>query len=292
MHHANHFYGHAAVMARYAGLTGSPRIWGYLQHGWNLYDGFAVGTAFAPGYPKFVWSEACAARGWLAGRRNYVVVGAPWLYLLEVERQQHWAEAAPDRSGTIVYPFHGWEGQHIRGRHAAYLDEILEVESGREITICLYWHEYAQAEVRRQYEAAGVRVITHGHRGHMYRGTDLGFLDRQLGEIRRHERVVSNRLTSAVLYGAAAGAEVGVYGDPMELGNDHPVLGGAQRPRLLFPQMYQTHVPRDVAIDVARHELGSTALMSPAEVRYRFGWDTRGAAEDQMVRPGVQTPQM
>ena len=51
MHHANHFYGHANIMASYAGLPEPPRIWGYLQHGWNILDGFAHGTNFAPGMP-------------------------------------------------------------------------------------------------------------------------------------------------------------------------------------------------------------------------------------------------
>ena len=86
MHHANHFYGHAHIMARYVGLDHPPRIWGYLQHGWNMHDGFAVGTVFTPQYTKYVWSEACARRGWAAGLRNYMVVAAPWLYLLELER--------------------------------------------------------------------------------------------------------------------------------------------------------------------------------------------------------------
>ena len=49
MHHGNHFYGHAHVLARYAGLAEVPRIWGYVQHGWNVHDGYAVGTSFAPG---------------------------------------------------------------------------------------------------------------------------------------------------------------------------------------------------------------------------------------------------
>ena len=47
MHHANHFYGHGHIMGRYVGADYAPRIWGYLQHGWNMHDGFAVGTVFA-----------------------------------------------------------------------------------------------------------------------------------------------------------------------------------------------------------------------------------------------------
>ena len=38
MHHHNHYYGQAHILARYAGLDDDhpPRLRGYLQHGWNI----------------------------------------------------------------------------------------------------------------------------------------------------------------------------------------------------------------------------------------------------------------
>lgn len=272
MHHANHFYGHAHIMARYVGLVDPPRIWGYLQHGWNMYDGFAVGTVFAEGYPKFVYSQACARRGWAFGMRDYVVVGAPWNYLLDLERQPEWEHQGHAREGTIVYPFHGWEGQQVAGDHERYIDEIREIEGDVPITICLYINEYEQPRVRKVYERAGFRVITHGRRGYLWRGTDTEFLYRQLAEIRSHRRVVSNRMTSALLHGALAGAEVGVYGDPMELGGDHAVLGGAHRPQAMFPQFHQPFVPREYAREVSVAELGADQLLPPEEIIDLFGW--------------------
>lgn len=272
MHHANHFYGHAHIMARYVGLPEPPRIWGYLQHGWNMHDGFAVNTVFAARYPKFVYSEACARRGWAAGLRDYVVVGAPWNYLLEVENQTQWEAEEHEREGTIVYPFHGWEGQQVAGDHEEYIAEIKDTEGDVPITICLYINEYNQPRVRRVYEDAGFRVITHGRRGYLWRGTDTEFLYKQLAEVRRHKRVVSNRMTSALLHGALAGAEVGVYGDPMELGNDHAVLGGATRPQALFPEFHQPAAPLDVAREIAVTELGADQILAPAEIVDLFGW--------------------
>lgn len=272
MHHANHFYGHAHLMARYVGLPEPPRIWGYLQHGWNMHDGFAVGTVFAAGYPKFVWSQACSRRGWAAGLRDFRVVGAPWLYLLELERQREWLASGAERSGTIVYPFHGWEGQQVVGSHTAYLDEVRATEGDVPITVCLHWNEWDNAKVRAEYEAAGVRVITHGRRGYLWQDTDIAFPYRQLAEIRRHRRVVSNRLSSAVLYAAAAGADVGVYGDPMELEADHAILGGVSKPRRMWPRMHGVEVDREHAAAVAAAELGLDALMSPEEVIDAFGW--------------------
>jgi hypothetical protein len=125
-------------MARYAGVDerNPPRILGYLQHGWNILDGFAVGTNLLPGLAKFVWSDGPRRRGWSMGRRDYMVVGAPWNYLLALE-----PEPAPERKGTIWYPFHGWEGQQILGDHNRLIAQIREVEVGP-VTACLYFNEF------------------------------------------------------------------------------------------------------------------------------------------------------
>ncbi|KGN36919.1 hypothetical protein [Knoellia subterranea] len=274
MHHANHFYGHAAIMARWAGLSEAPAIRGYLQHGWNLHDGFAVGTAFAPGYPKFVWTEVVARRARAAGLNHVEVVSSPWHYLLlqEPEPESDQEESDTTREGTIVYPFHGWEGQLIQGSHDAYARELRETEGDAPITMCLYWNDFEHAPTREIYERHGFRVISHGRRGFMGVGHDTEFLYRQLGELRRHRRVVSNRLGSALFYGASVGAEIGVYGDPMVLGNDHAVLGGMAKQLRLFPELHQLAVPREVAERAAREELGLDITLSPAEVRETFGW--------------------
>lgn len=271
MHHANHFYGHAHIMARYAGLGEVPRIWGYLQHGWNVVDGFAVGTPFAPGFPKFVWSHAVRRRGWAMGRRDYVVVGSPWGYLLQLEQQEQWELSPPRREGTIVYPFHDWEGQSIVGSHQSFVDEIKANESGP-TTICLYWNEFKDPDVRRAYESAGFRVISHGYRGLHWKDTDVRFLDKQLAELRRHERVVSNRLGSAIFYGASVGCQVGVYGDPMLLQAEDPVFGGNERLRRLWPELHQVSVPVETGRALARTELGLDVLLEPSELREVFRW--------------------
>ena len=66
MHHANHFYGHAHVLARYCGLDADhpPRMQGYLQHGWNIGDGLARGVPYVERSPIFVWSDRTRRRAW------------------------------------------------------------------------------------------------------------------------------------------------------------------------------------------------------------------------------------
>jgi len=270
VHHANHFYGHAHVMAAYAGLKYPPRIWGYLQHGWNILDGFAYATPFVDGMPKFVWSDSVRRRGWSMGLRDYSVIGAAWLYLLELHPEL--AQRAPDAAGTIFYPFHGWEGQHVLGDHGRIVASINEHEDGP-VTVCLYWNEYRNDEIRRVYENAGFRVITHGYRGLYWRDTDEDFLLKQLGEVRKHTRVASNRLSSAVLYGASIGLQPGVYGDPMVLQNEHPSFGGQARIRRLWPEMNQPYVALDVARAFTDTELGVEHLAGPEEIREMFRWN-------------------
>jgi hypothetical protein len=145
VHHGNHFYGHAHVLAEFCGLDPAdpPRIDGYLQHGWNVVDGLGAGTPYAPGRPVFVWSDRTRRRAVSMGRPLTTVIGAPFLYLLESTP----AEPAPERAGTIWYPFHGWEGQQVDGDHRRLIDEIVETETGP-ITFCLYWQEYQDSRIR------------------------------------------------------------------------------------------------------------------------------------------------
>ncbi|MEU8240211.1 hypothetical protein AB0C07_18350 [Actinoplanes missouriensis] len=273
MHHANHYYGHSYALARYCGLTPGdvpPRIHGYLQHGWNIGDGLAPDHEYVPGISSFVWSERTRRRAWSMGRRRVHVTGAPMAYLLTLSpRPGH-------RDGTIWYPFHGWEGQHVQGDHDRLIAEITETEPGP-VTVCLYWQEYRTAAVRRRYERAGFRVICHGYRGGWWKDLDPGFLDRQLAELLRHRRVASNRLCSAVLYGALAGCEPAVYGDPMQLHGERDLFGGRPRIRRQWAELHGKEVDPAVAHAIAVDELGADRLLPPAELRALFHWSSASA---------------
>jgi len=270
MHHANYYYGHAHVLARYCGLDEPmhpPRMHGYLQHGWNIGDGLAPGVPFVEGSTMYVWSEQVRRRAWSQGRRNVIVTGAPFAYLLTLEPE-------PDdlqREGTIFYPFHGWEGQRVRGDHEEMINELREVESGP-ITVCLYWNEHRSRRIRSIYEKAGFRVICHGYRGFWWRDHDRDFLSRQLAELRRHRRVVSNRLCSAVWYGLLAGCEGAVYGDPMILDKDDRTFGGEPRLRRQWSELYGYQTDTATCQELARRELGADVLAGPAELRAHLGW--------------------
>jgi hypothetical protein len=270
MHHANYYYGHAHVLAQYCELPEPlhpPRMQGYLQHGWNIGDGLAPGVPFVEGSRLLVWSEQVRRRAWSLGRRDVVVVGSPFAYLLEMDQ----TPADQKREGTIFYPFHGWEGQQVTGDHQRLIDEIKAHESGP-VTVCLYWNEHRVRAIRRLYENAGFRVICHGYRGFWWRDHDREFLVRQLAELRRHRRVVSNRLCSAIWYGLLAGCQGAVYGDPMVLDHADLTFGGEPRLRRQWPEVYGYDPDAAAGYQIARAELGADELAGPAELRTHLGW--------------------
>jgi hypothetical protein len=271
MHHANYHYGHAHILARHCDIPEPlhpPRIKGYLQHGWNIGDGLAPGTPFVTGSRVLVWSEETRRRSWSQGRRDVVVVGAPFAYLVAMSRP----DDGPGE-GTIFYPFHGWEGQQIIGDHRRLIDEVKATEPGP-VTACLYWNEYRMRSVRRLYEKAGFRVICHGYRGFWWRDNNREFLVGQLTELRRHRRVVSNRLCSAIWYALLAGRETAIYGDPMVLDNADPTFGGEPRLHRQWPELYGQETDFDTCHRLARIQLGADLLAGPDELRTLLGWPT------------------
>ncbi|TWE12110.1 hypothetical protein [Rudaeicoccus suwonensis] len=272
MHHHNHYYGHAHILARYCGLDeeNPPRIRGYLQHGWNVGDGYNPTHEFFDGATRFVWSPAVARRGYALGRRNYHVVGAPWLYLMQQEPTLGFfdeeTEEPVEREGTLFFLFHGWEGGKITGDHQRLIDEIRETEEGP-VTFSLYYTEYNRPEIRAAYHDAGFDVISFGGRGFSYVGTDPLFLYKQLAAMRRHKRVAANRLSTAIFYGVAAGAEVAVYGDPMLMEGEDPRFGGNARVQRLWPEMTRKVIDQQTAAQITDHELGRRFVMPPREIK-------------------------
>lgn len=274
MDSSNHWYGHAHILARYCGLDSDnpPVIWGVLQHGWNYMHGLGPGHQPPYGFPKFVWSDATVRRGQAIGWRDYQVIGSAWGYLL---LQLPPPPPLDERDGTIYYPFHTWDHAAVQGDHHRLIAHIKAVEQGP-VTVCLYWIEYDMPEVREVYQSAGFRVICHGQRGTLRQGTDPTFLYRQHAELVRHRRVASNRLTTAIFYGASVGSDVAVYGDPMKYVDVRPgfeyVRDGNDMVARLFPELHGVETDADVVQAVATRELGLDQLATPAELRAAFGW--------------------
>lgn len=278
MHHHNHYYGHANLLARYCGLNpdAPPRIRGYVQHGWNVGCGFNPIHEFFAGAWRFVWSPGPVRRGHTLGRRNYRIIGSPWIYLLAQQGDAFGSQDPPGRSGTLWMPFHGWEGGKLTGDHDRLIREIKDIEPGP-VTVSLYFTEYERPEVRQIYEEAGFRVICFGRRGWNYIGANTEYLHQLRNELLAHRRVASNRLATAILYGISLGCEAAVYGDPMSIPGEDPAFGGVERIMRLWPEIHGYAVPRDAAVAFAHHELGMEWQHTPEELKLAFDWRSSDA---------------
>ena len=173
-----------------------------------------------------------------------------------------WQREPQHREGTIVYPFHGWEGSTSSAATRPTSRRSARPSDGP-ITVCLYWNEYRRPEGPPLLRARRVprhlprlpRPHVEGHRHRL-----------PLQAARRAARHTSGSRPTGwaarIFYGASVGCEIGVYGDPMILESERAVLGGMERQKRLWPELHQPAVPRDVAAEVARVELGTDLVLA------------------------------
>lgn len=261
-HPDNALYGHNRVLAEFAGLYPSvPVIRGHLQHGWSEAYGLSLPPRLVSWLPKLVYSDANVRACIERGVRPVVPIGDPFCYIA-ASRGVSRAELAPS---TIVYPLHGWEHDDVIGSHDALISEVSERECNS-VTVCLYWREFDQVHIRRRYESAGFRVITHGYRA------DPLFTIRQLDELSLHTRVVTNRAATALWRGALLGLEAEIYGPVFSILAEEEAeeYRGYQTHR--WPELCGGGVDGTRARELAAEELGLSHMREPEELTELLGW--------------------
>ncbi|MGM0722410.1 MAG: hypothetical protein ACQEXM_07240 [Actinomycetota bacterium] len=286
----NHYYGHSAVLAAYAGLSRPRHIAGLLQHGWTAVS--PVAAHFAD-FPKvgtdprqrrlLVWSHGC--RGWSPADedRTTTPVGAPVLYLEALLRAQGWTPS--ERLGPVFVPFHGTRLVRVTGAHADLARQVAKVDGPS--TVCLHHEDMTDPEITTAWRDAGHTLVTAGRRD------DPHFLLRIMQLVGNASRVSSNRLSTAVLYAAAVGTPAAVWGDPLTFGAQSS--SAVDELRATWPE-FHTVDPTDgarpetgaaeadaAATALARRELGAEHLLDPAALRSVLGWGRTPG-----VGPGLQ----
>jgi hypothetical protein len=133
--------------------------------------------------------------------------------------------------------------------------------------VCLHVEDADDPEIVAAWTAAGHRLVTAGRRN------DPDFLARILEMIGSARRVASNRLSTAVMYAAAIGKEVAVYGPPLALGGGEGAA--VDRVRDVWPELHGDTLSVADTRPAAEAELGRAHLLAPAELRSTLGWDRR-----------------
>ena len=268
----NHFYGHTAALAAYAGLSRPRHVAGLIQHGWTTIPPIPVNFGDFPDVERdgrrklFVWSHESRAWDPSQSRRQSFPLGSPWAYLISTPAARQRLEASRG-SGTLIMPLHGTRIIPVQGDQGSLAKDYLRVEGPS--TVCLHSEDIHKPEVVGSWLEAGHRVVTAGPRH------DPDFLGRILSLVISHERLVANRLMTSVLYAAAAGRQIGVYGDPLGLGGADVV--SQDDVARVWPELHGEQVDQAVATELARRELGFQHLLEPEPLREVLGWHRRSA---------------
>ncbi len=268
----NHFYGHSAAYAAHAGMTAPRHIAGLVQHGWTpitpISTHFADLAAKAPEGSLFVWSHE--ARGWSeeeslaqTGFRS-TAIGSPFLYLADVAQRS--GALPPKTIPAVVIPFHGTRLVEVEGDQAGYAREVFEREGSA--VVCLHVDDLQREDIVSAWTNAGHTITTAGER------RDPEFLARILWLVASAERVVSNRLATALMYAAAVGTPTEIYGPHFQIKGIAETSSEEYLQRI-WPEFYDASTPQSVLTELAERELGRSAMLSPEDLREALGWNAR-----------------
>jgi hypothetical protein len=268
----NHFYGHTAALAAYAGLPRPRHVAGLIQHGWTTVPPIPVNFGDFPDVEKdgsrtlFVWSHG--SRAWDPGRspRSSRPLGAPWSYLVSTEAVRKQLAGSQGR-GVLIMPLHSTRIVQVEGDQTSLARQYLDCEGPA--TVCLHDEDIHKPHIVGSWLEAGHRVVTAGPRH------DPDFLSRILALVLASERVVANRLMTPVLYAASLGRDVAVYGDPLSISGVETHSQDAIRS--LWPELHGRSLDRAASTELARSELGFQHLLEPVELRSALGWSARSA---------------
>jgi hypothetical protein len=259
------FYGHLHILAKYCGFDGQPWLNGYLQHGWNATDGFGNYLGSKRVSNKFVWSKRCEEIIRKNGKNNVFAIGAPWVYLEDV----YPLTKNQKNENVIAYPAHTSTWSKMGDTSKEY-SEYLKDKYGS-VTVVLHRYDYAEKSKIQNFESLGHKVTTHGVGTPWEKGFDLLFLKKQRDLIAKHSLVVSNTLSTAVLYATSLGldAEIGGPIDYSITNNDDKISQAGDG----LTDWNSLISDKNNQKTMWKNELGLACKKSPEELKQILKWD-------------------
>ena len=258
----NRFYGHLYVLAQYCGFEGQPWLNGYLQHGWNATDGFGNYLGGKRVSNKFVWSKRCESEIKAKGKSNVFTIGAPWLYLDDIYPQL----TKKSQSGTIAYPSHSSTWSKMGDTNKEYA-QFLKDKYG-EVMVVLHRYDFANPDIRKSYESMGHSITSHGVGTPWEKGFNPLFLKNQRDLLSEFSRIVSNSMSTAILYATSLGLTPEIGGPISYTDTDDKASQTGDgsinwNEKIMQPKNSQ---------ELWKSELGLDCKKTPQELREILGW--------------------
>lgn len=210
----NAFYGMDRIVKTYAGLPPGYPLKAIIPHGITLDSDFVSKAERTAPLPAVLCYPPFRADAYRRRTGKWVVPSAsPYLYLLEMFRQEQKTGSAGERDGegaregTLFFPAHSTH--HITtDMDFEALAEFLQgmEERFQPVDVCLYWRDYNLGR-SEPFERRGLRVVSAGH---MF---DPEFLFRFHELCRGYRYAASNDIGSQLFYTVSSGCSFFLVGD-------------------------------------------------------------------------------
>jgi hypothetical protein len=197
LHESNDFYGHAALLKRYAARPALSSLKVAIEHGVILND-YVWQQDVTSGMPLFLCASSVRAHLFAQRRtKSRAVPIGPMPYYVKTE-----PVPAPTRHILLAFPSHSSHRVKAVFDAQAFAQRLAEVgKDYDDVHVCVYWRD-VQSGLDRLFRERGFTCVSAGH---MF---DAAFLPRLLRLLSGAAAAMTNEVGSAVLYAAFAGKPV------------------------------------------------------------------------------------
>jgi hypothetical protein len=210
-------YGHREVLLASNSMPQELIFLASLQHGWTH---TRVGTPLLKkrnlqNYPVMVWSSRIANGFPKANRNNVVVTGSPWVHLLRALGITPPFLPQPANSGgkLVFFPSHSLPG--ASATHNYNIDNFIKTYGKHNVTVCLFWMDFIDPEIRAYYAKFSCQVVCLGYRGSSGFETPWAptggrtmFLPRLLDVLQSHDIVAVTDVSTPFWYALSLGKKL------------------------------------------------------------------------------------
>ena len=234
-------YGHREVLIATNDLPNSTLFLASIIHGWGLEDNpFGIAKIRARNfqcYPIYAWSHRSANIIRNSTGCEVSVIGSPWSHLLQSLgiNSEEKVQAASTSHRVLYFAPHSMPGGTSRHTDMA-LDAIFKKSATDEITVCLFWLDFIDPEIRKHYSKNKVKIECVGFRGSSGFETPwtpiggrVSFLPKLFELISSHDLIVVDSVSTPFWYALSLGKNVMI---PVE--NHEVKWWGGEAPRAIL----------------------------------------------------------
>ena len=270
-------FGNLYILNEYAEVPLGTRILGRLQHG-SVPLSVAQAGYNNNFHSTYVWNPDAENFAKNFGWKNFHTIGAPWIYLLELQKRM-----GLDETHFYTYENRPIDELWIYANHSNYADDGFEKgldaflssvseSHATEKLVLLFWYDYIKLsdEIRNRYPT--LKIITLGDRAKC--STANAHLFQLHGILRQTKSVVIDFPGTPFFYALSVGCKIiwlknSTFSSGFSQANviKNIELVKAMTEEVVVPSQY-----RELVCD----NLGLNHMKSPEEIRQLFHWNPRG----------------